>query len=126
MTEVISPACRPRWPAILSGPSFAEEVARGLPAAVTLAAREENVGRNARARARLGHVPSLSFDRRARRRDRGAAKNVLAIAAGIVAGRGLGASASGGAHHARLRRALSIRPGPGGEAGDLDGPRRSG
>src|SRR5256714_11214627 len=43
MTEVIAEAAPAALPAILSGPSFAAEVARGQPAAVTLAAREEAV-----------------------------------------------------------------------------------
>src|SRR5262245_60217638 len=43
MTEVIAAAAPAALPAILSGPSFAAEVARGLPAAVTLAAGDEAV-----------------------------------------------------------------------------------
>jgi glycerol-3-phosphate dehydrogenase (NAD(P)+) len=94
MTEVIAECAPQALPAILSGPSFAAEVARRLPAAVTLAAREESVAA-ALARAfgsaafRLYH----STDTRGVEIG-GAAKNVLAIAAGIVAGRGLGASAA--------------------------------
>ena len=41
MTEVIAESAGDALPAILSGPSFAADVARGLPAAVTLAARDE-------------------------------------------------------------------------------------
>src|ERR1700685_3945618 len=41
MTEVIAEAARDAMPAILSGPSFAQDVARGLPTAVTLAAKDE-------------------------------------------------------------------------------------
>src|SRR5262245_5075718 len=43
MTEVIAECARAARPAILSGPSFAEDVARGLPAAVTLAARDDKL-----------------------------------------------------------------------------------
>jgi len=43
MTEVIAECAQTALPAILSGPSFAADVARGLPTAVTLAARDENV-----------------------------------------------------------------------------------
>ena len=43
MTEVIAESAPSALPAILSGPSFAADVARGLPAAVTLAARDEAV-----------------------------------------------------------------------------------
>ena len=44
MTEVIAEAAPSAIPAILSGPSFAEDVARGLPTAVTLAAQGRNAG----------------------------------------------------------------------------------
>jgi glycerol-3-phosphate dehydrogenase (NAD(P)+) len=94
MTEVIG-ECLPRAvPAILSGPSFAADVARGLPTAVTLAAREERIA------AALAHALGSATFRPYHATDvrgveiGGAAKNVLAIAAGIVAGRGLGASAA--------------------------------
>jgi glycerol-3-phosphate dehydrogenase (NAD(P)+) len=91
---VIAQSAAAARPAILSGPSFAGDVARGLPAAVTLAARDETTAA-ALARA-LGSAtlrPYHSNDVRGVEIG-GAAKNVLAIAAGIVAGRGLGASAA--------------------------------
>ena len=92
-------------PAILSGPSFADDVARGLPTAVTLAAGDEGTGRAlAQALGSATFRPYHSTDVRGVEIG-GAAKNVLAIAAGIVVGRKLGASARGGADHARLRRA---------------------
>jgi glycerol-3-phosphate dehydrogenase (NAD(P)+) len=94
MTEVIAESASGAVPAILSGPSFAVDVARGLPTAVTLAAPER---RTAEALARaLGSAtfrPYHTTDVRGVEIG-GAAKNVLAIAAGIVAGRGLGASAA--------------------------------
>ena len=62
MSEIITECAPDAVPAILSGPSFAIDVARGLPTAVTLAAADE-VGRlRTGAGARLGHVPSLSLD----------------------------------------------------------------
>jgi glycerol-3-phosphate dehydrogenase (NAD(P)+) len=79
--------------AVLSGPSFAAEVARGKPAAVVVAARDEAASRGVQA----------LFASRALRVYRsidvdgvelaGAAKNVIAIAAGISDGLGLGSSA---------------------------------
>jgi glycerol-3-phosphate dehydrogenase (NAD(P)+) len=93
MTEVIAESAPDAWPAILSGPSFAQDVARGLPTAVTLAAKDEELAR-ALVQA-LGSAtcrPSHTTDIRGVEIG-GAAKNVLAIAAGIVAGRKLGASA---------------------------------
>jgi glycerol-3-phosphate dehydrogenase (NAD(P)+) len=93
MTEVIEEAAPQAVPAILSGPSFADDVARGLPTAVTLAAKDE-----AMAIALVQALGSKTF-RPYHTTDisgveiGGAAKNVLAIAAGIVASRKLGASA---------------------------------
>jgi len=94
MTEVVA-ACAPNAePAILSGPSFAADVARGLPTAVTLACRDATrAGELAQAIGSASFRPYHSTDVRGVEIG-GAAKNVLAIAAGIVAGRGLGASAA--------------------------------
>jgi glycerol-3-phosphate dehydrogenase (NAD(P)+) len=116
MTEVIAECAPAARPAILSGPSFAQEVARGLPAAVTLAAHDENLAAAlARALGSATFRPYHSTDVRGVEIG-GAAKNVLAIAAGIVAGRGLGASAAaalttrGFAELFRFGRALGARP----------------
>jgi glycerol-3-phosphate dehydrogenase (NAD(P)+) len=78
---------------VLSGPSFAAEVARGLPAAVTLATAEERLGQ-ALAYA-LSHSAFRCYwsDDVAGAELGGAVKNVYAIAAGIVAGKQFGASA---------------------------------
>jgi glycerol-3-phosphate dehydrogenase (NAD(P)+) len=94
MTDVIT-ACLPQAePAILSGPSFATDVSRGLPTAVTLAARDAALA-EALVQALGTHTfrPYHSTDLRGVEIG-GAAKNVLAIAAGIVRGRALGASAA--------------------------------
>ncbi|MBV9287441.1 MAG: NAD(P)H-dependent glycerol-3-phosphate dehydrogenase, partial [Hyphomicrobiales bacterium] len=93
MTEVLSQAAPRRAAAILSGPSFAQDVAAGLPTALTLAARDEAL---ARSLCRLLHGPSLRLYHSTDVRGveiGGAAKNVLAIACGVAAGRRLGASA---------------------------------
>jgi glycerol-3-phosphate dehydrogenase (NAD(P)+) len=94
MTEVVAASIPAAVPAILSGPSFATDVARGLPTAVTLAAREAEVA-EALVQALGTHAfrPYHSTDVRGVEIG-GAAKNVLAIAAGIAAGRRLGASAA--------------------------------
>jgi glycerol-3-phosphate dehydrogenase (NAD(P)+) len=94
MSEVVA-ECAPKVePAILSGPSFASDVARGMPTAVTLAARDSRLaGDLAQAIGSASFRPYHSTDVRGVEIG-GAAKNVLAIAAGIVAGRGLGASAA--------------------------------
>jgi glycerol-3-phosphate dehydrogenase (NAD(P)+) len=94
MTEVIAECAPNATPAILSGPSFAADVARGLPTAVTLAASEETLAAElAKALASRTFRPYQSTDVRGVEVG-GAAKNVLAIASGIVTGRGLGASAA--------------------------------
>jgi glycerol-3-phosphate dehydrogenase (NAD(P)+) len=112
---VIAECAPDATPAILSGPSFAADVARGLPTAVTLAAHEETLAADlARALASRTFRPYQSSDVRGVEVG-GAAKNVLAIASGIVTGRGLGASASaalttrGFAELVRFGRALGAR-----------------
>ncbi|TAK46866.1 MAG: NAD(P)-dependent glycerol-3-phosphate dehydrogenase [Xanthobacteraceae bacterium] len=93
MTEVIAQVVPQATPAILSGPSFAADVARGLPTAVTLAAGDDAMAAAlSRALGCTTFRPYHTTDVRGVEIG-GAAKNVLAIAAGIVAGRKLGASA---------------------------------
>src|ERR1700740_922748 len=80
-------------PAVLSGPSFAGEVARGLPTAVTLACADEDCARDlSEAIATPTFRPYFATDMIGAEAG-GAVKNVLAIACGIVEGRGLGRSA---------------------------------
>lgn len=85
---------QPRAPlAVLSGPTFAHEVAAGLPAAVTLAVEDDAVGEALRARlARPNFRPYLTDDVTGAEIG-GAVKNVLAIACGVVDGLGLGQNA---------------------------------
>ena len=79
--------------AVLSGPTFAHEVAARLPAAVTLAVEDQLVGEALRARlARPWFRPYLSDDVTGAEIG-GAVKNVLAIACGVVEGRKLGLNA---------------------------------
>jgi glycerol-3-phosphate dehydrogenase (NAD(P)+) len=93
MSEVIAECAPAAVPAILSGPSFAADVARGMPTAVTLAAADGALaGALAQAVGSASFRPYHSSDLRGVEIG-GAAKNVLAIAAGVVNGRGLGASA---------------------------------
>jgi glycerol-3-phosphate dehydrogenase (NAD(P)+) len=116
MTEVVAESAPAALPAILSGPSFATDVARGLPTAVTLAAREEaTAAALVRALGSAAFRPYHTTDVRGVEIG-GAAKNVLAIAAGIVTGRKLGASATaalvtrGFAELFRFGRAQGARP----------------
>ncbi len=102
--------------AVLSGPSFAIEVARGLPAALTVASANETVGR-AIAEALGSRQLRLYWSSDVVGVQLGGAiKNVLAIAAGIVDGRQLGANAHaalvtrGFAEMRRFAEALGARP----------------
>ena len=90
MSEVVAEMLPGQPVAILSGPTFAAEVARDLPTAVTLACNDETIGKI------LMETLSTRRFRMYRSRDvigaqiGGAVKNVLAIACGIVEGRKLG------------------------------------
>lgn len=116
MTQVLASAAPHLPPAILSGPSFASDVAQGLPTAVTLAATDPDLAQGLAAALgsatfRLYHSADVRGVEIG-----GAAKNVLAIAAGIVAGRRLGASAGaaltarGFAELVRFGTAFGARP----------------
>ncbi|MBL8555041.1 MAG: NAD(P)-dependent glycerol-3-phosphate dehydrogenase [Phenylobacterium sp.] len=93
MSEVLAEAVPQAVAAVLSGPSFAGEVARGLPTAVTLACEGDALGwQLAEAIATPTFRPYLAGDLVGAEAG-GAVKNVLAIACGISEGRGLGRSA---------------------------------
>ena len=77
----------------LSGPSFAEEVARGLPCALTLAARDAGFAREAAALLHGGRMRVYYSADLVGVEVGGAVKNVMAIAAGICDGLGLGHNA---------------------------------
>ncbi len=116
MSDVVAAALPGNPVAILSGPSFATDVARGLPTAVTLAAHNESLaieiaGALAAPSLRLYHSTDVRGVEIG-----GAAKNVLAIACGIARGRRLGASAEaalvarGFAELLRFGRTCGARP----------------
>jgi glycerol-3-phosphate dehydrogenase (NAD(P)+) len=93
MTEVLGECLPGARPAVLSGPSFAGEVARGLPTAVTLACADAALGQAlAEAVAAPGFRPYLADDLIGAEAG-GAVKNVIAIACGVVEGLKLGRSA---------------------------------
>lgn len=94
MSETVGAALPGNPAAILSGPSFAADVAKGLPTAVTIAARDPTL---AAAIAEALATPSFRLYHSTDIRGveiGGAAKNVLAIACGVSTGAGLGASAN--------------------------------
>lgn len=112
---LLSAACPTSAIAVLTGPSFAADIARGLPTALVLACADTIVART------LQHLLSTPTLRLYRTDDvtgaelGGALKNVIAIAAGIVIGAGLGESARaalmtrGQAEMARLALARRAR-----------------
>lgn len=100
----------------LSGPSFAAEVARGLPCALTLASRDAEFAREAAALLHGGRMRVYYSTDLVGVEIGGAVKNVMAIAAGISDGLGLGLNARaalitrGLAEMARLGAALGGAP----------------
>ena len=103
MTQVLAETIPQAQPAVLSGPSFAGEVARGLPTAVTLACPDPGCAEELADRiATPTFRPYFATDMIGAEAG-GAVKNVLAIACGIVEGRGLGRSA----HAALITRGFS-------------------
>lgn len=93
MSEVVADAAPASPLAVLSGPTFAHEVARGLPTAITLACADAAIGaRIAERIARPSFRPYLSDDVIGAEVG-GAVKNVLAIACGVAEGAGLGLNA---------------------------------
>ncbi|WP_179959542.1 NAD(P)H-dependent glycerol-3-phosphate dehydrogenase [Pannonibacter tanglangensis] len=116
LSEILAEEVPEAQAAVLSGPSFAMDVARGLPTAVTVAAGDGAVADGlARALASASFRPYASTDLVGVQIG-GALKNVLAIACGAVVGRKLGASAQaaltarGFAELTRLGTALGARP----------------
>lgn len=121
MTEVAAEVLPAARLAVLSGPTFASEVARGLPAAVTLAATDETV-----AQAFIAAIGTRSFrpylsDDPVGAEIGGAVKNVLAIACGIVAGRRLGDNARAALITRGLAEMVRLAVAKGGRAETLMG-----
>lgn len=116
MSEIFAQELPANPYAILSGPSFAEDVGKGLPTAVTLAAHDLALA------GKLAGLLQAPWFRLYHSDDvrgveiGGAAKNVLAIASGVAAGRSLGASAGaalvarGFAELSRFGRVFGARP----------------
>jgi glycerol-3-phosphate dehydrogenase (NAD(P)+) len=121
MSEVAAAALPGARLAILSGPTFAGEVARGLPTAVTLATVDQALG--GALIAALGtrsFRPYLSADVVGAEIG-GAVKNVLAIACGIVAGRRLGDNARAALITRGLAEMVRLAQAKGGRAETLMG-----
>lgn len=116
MTQVLAETIPAAPAAVLSGPSFAADVSRGLPTAVTLACEDAGLGEELMwTLSAPGFRPYLATDLIGAEVG-GAIKNVLAIACGLSEGRGLGRSAHaalitrGFAEMTRLGVALGAEP----------------
>ncbi len=116
MNDVLAETLPGAAPAVLSGPSFAGEVARGLPTAVTLACPDVDMGHALAAAIAIPTFRPYVVDDMVGAETGGALKNVLAIACGISEGRELGRSAHaalitrGFAEMTRVAAALGARP----------------
>ncbi|MGF1545325.1 MAG: NAD(P)H-dependent glycerol-3-phosphate dehydrogenase [Parvularculaceae bacterium] len=114
-TEILADALPNAREAVLSGPSFAVDVARDAPTAVTLACADPETAPRWIATLGGGAFRPYLSDDLVGAQVGGAAKNVVAIAAGVVVGRGLGDSARaatiarGFAEMRRLGLALGAR-----------------
>lgn len=115
-SALITAACPTARVAVLTGPSFAADIAHGLPTALTLACADATYGRNLQHRL---STPTLRLYRSADVTGAelgGALKNIIAIAAGATIGAGLGDSARaalitrGFAEMSRLAVTLGARP----------------
>jgi glycerol-3-phosphate dehydrogenase (NAD(P)+) len=93
LSEIAVELCPNNPLATLSGPSFATDVARGMPTAVAVAAPEEAIAVDISAQLSSGSFRCYSTADQIGVEVGGALKNVLAIAAGATIGAGLGASA---------------------------------
>ncbi len=80
-------------PALLTGPSFAADIARGLPTALTLACADEKLGKTLQQGLNTANLRLYRTTDTAGAELGGALKNVMAIACGAVIGAGLGDSA---------------------------------
>lgn len=115
-TGLIARSCPTATPAILTGPSFARDIALGLPTALTLACVDNGTGHSLQ---RALTTPTLRLYRSTDTLGAelgGALKNVIAIACGVAIGAGLGESARaalmtrGFAEMNRLAAALGAQP----------------
>jgi len=121
MTDVVGETLSKASILVLSGPTFAREVASGLPTAITLAASDEDLGRRvAEAIGSPEFRPYLSDDATGAEVG-GAVKNVLAIGCGMAEGMGLGANARAALLTRGLNEIVRLAVARGGRAETLMG-----
>lgn len=114
--SVIRDCIEDATPAILTGPSFAADIARGLPTALTLAIESETIGQELQGQLSTPNIRIYRTTDTIGAELGGALKNVMAIACGAAMGAGLGESARaalmtrGYAEMQRMARALGAHP----------------
>ncbi len=113
--EILKTTISESWISILTGPSFANDIAQGLPTALTLAVDGETRGRDLQMKLSTDNLRLyLSLDPKGAELG-GALKNIIAIASGAAIGAGLGESARaaimtrGFSEMQRLAEALDAR-----------------
>ena len=121
MSEVAAEIIPDTPSAVLSGPAFAAEVARDLPTAVTIASQDASLGRDFMAALGSGRFRPYLSDDPIGAEIGGAVKNVLAIACGVVCGRGLGDNARAALITRGLAEMVRLGVAKGGRAGTFRG-----
>lgn len=121
LSEVVAADLRQAALAILSGPTFAAEVANGLPTAITLAASDAELGQRLIAALGTREFRPYFTDDVAGAQIGGAVKNVMAIACGIVMGRGFGDNARAALITRGLAEMVRLALAKGGKAETLMG-----
>lgn len=122
MSEILADVLPQAVPAILTGPTFAQEVAQGLPSVITLACRDADLGRDLVQSLGTATFRPYWSDDVIGAQVGGAVKNVLAIACGIVEGRGLGDNARAALVTRGLAELTRYAVAKGGRAQTLIGP----
>lgn len=121
MSEVLEEEAPSVRACIFSGPTFAGEVAKGLPTAITLAARDQEAAEIIQTAVGSGSLRAYLSDDPIGAEIGGAVKNVVALAAGIATGRGLGENARAALVSRGLAEMIRLAVAEGGKAETLMG-----
>ncbi len=121
MSEVVASTLPQAALSVLSGPTFAAEVAQGLPTAVTLAIDDAELGKSLIAAIGTRTFRPYLSDDVVGAEIGGAVKNVMAIACGIVMGRGMGDNARAALITRGLAEMVRLALAKGGKAETLMG-----
>lgn len=120
-TALLAEICPDATPAILTGPSFAADIARGLPTALTLAAARLDIAQTAQAALSTERLRLYASEDPIGAETGGALKNVIAIACGACIGAGLGDSARAALMTRGLSEMQAVALARGGRAETLSG-----